>query len=102
MRFHFLIDWCFEQRFQARCCMALSSILLFLLWPLAALAQSALPVTQQKTPITELIIIDAAVPDKSVFSQNLSPNIAVKELNNDADGAQQLTLGLFQETFVRP
>jgi hypothetical protein len=96
MRFRFLIDWYCVQRSHARCCMALSSILLLLSWPLAALTQSAMPVTQQKTPITELIIIDAGVPDKSVFSQKLSPNIAVKELNSDADGAQQLTLLLQQ------
>ncbi|MFT4723952.1 MAG: hypothetical protein ACI9YP_000348, partial [Colwellia sp.] len=48
------------------------------------------------TPINELIIIDAAVPDKHVFYQDLKPGTDVVEINSNLDGLIQLNQILAQ------
>ncbi|MDX2321571.1 MAG: DUF4347 domain-containing protein [Moritella sp.] len=41
-------------------------------------------------PVNELIIIDAAVPDKHLFYKKLKNNIEIKEINSQQDGLEQL------------
>lgn len=42
------------------------------------------------TPASELLIIDAAVPDKHLLLQNLKPGVDVQVIAGDADGLEQL------------
>ena len=41
--------------------------------------------------IRELIIIDAAVPDKHLFYQKLKPGVEIREIQSDSNGLDQLT-----------
>ncbi|MCW8331524.1 Ig-like domain-containing protein, partial [Photobacterium sp. SDRW27] len=46
--------------------------------------------------VNELIIIDAAVPDKHLFYKNLKQNAEIKEIASEKDGLEQLTQILYQ------
>ena len=47
-------------------------------------------VIEQSVPVSELIVIDQAVPDKHLFYQRLKPGVDVVEINAHQDGLQQL------------
>ncbi|WP_041523728.1 tandem-95 repeat protein [Gilvimarinus agarilyticus] len=50
----------------------------------------------QGTLVTELVVIDAAVPDKHVLYQGLKPGLAVVEINSQESGVEQLKAVLAQ------
>lgn len=45
---------------------------------------------KKRMPVTELIIIDQAVPDKHIFYKNLKPSLDIVEVSSDQDGLAQL------------